>query len=1136
MVTCAAAFGQTGQITGRITTGDGAVMPGVSVVVTATGTGQQRVVKSNGAGYYTAPSLLPGAYFLTITSHGFRKIVRSGIQLQVEQTLQINFTLQPGSVNQTVVVSGQAPLLETETSSTGQVIGGRDVLKLPLLGRDAYALGELVPGVRGSIGMNNLPTDVISTSSISINGAQSSANDFLLDGAPNSAPSFNQPVIYPIADSVQEFKVLTNNFSAQYGRSAGGIYDVVTKSGTNSLHFTAYEFYRNAKLTANNWFAKAAGEAGPPLTFNQFGGVAGGPVILPKLYNGRNKTFFFVGAEFVRFDQGSTYTGTVPTAAELAGDFSGDRNSQGQPINIYNPFTTMGSSRQPFAGNLIPSNRLNPVALKMATYFPKPNTGGLAGSNVNNYVLAGEVQTHENAVTARIDHVFNPKTSMFLRYSYNNTPEDRPNPYGAGDAGGSAYGPQVFDRYNAILGADHAFSSSLLGSIRGSFARLTNQRDPVSLGFDVGSLGFPAQFAAQDSPDTFPAVIITGYGGSNSVANASPGYALGAAGQIAGYLNTFAIEATLTKTLGEHELVIGADLRLLQANILQAQDSSTNFSFTAAFTQGPNPSQSSATSGDALASFLLGTPSTGAVAPSPALAIETKYYAGFLEDNWRAADSLTLNLGIRYAFETPFTERFNRFSSFDPNANVPLTGLPGLHGALSFVGVDGNSRHDYDSEVDHVSPRLGFAWHPSRTTVVNGGGGIFYDTVWGANGEQPSNYGISGFTPTTAMVTSLDGVTPFDTLSNPYPSGLVPVTGSSLGSATLLGQSISAVQRNSLKTPYAIQWNLGIQQQLAVNWLLDIRYVGTHGVHEEAGLTLNQLPDADLARGSGLNTLVTNPFYGQIATGQLAQKTVSQAQLLRPYPQFTQVALADSSWAGSRYNALEVTLQKRLSHGFNFLGAYTWSKMIDQSSGPFSGESLGGGAIQDYNNLGAEVSVSQLDQTNRLVAGAVYQLPIVRSESGFAGHLLGGWTLSTITSFISGDPLGISSATNGTDSQGGGQRPDWNGQDPSLSHHTVAHWFNTADFSNPLAFHFGNTPRTFGNARGDWIRNIDLSLQKDTRLVRAATLQIRADAFNMDNTPTFAPPNTSYGSAQFGVVSAQQNTPRSIQLGVKVMY
>ncbi len=1134
------ALAQTGQISGRIFSQDGGTLSGVTVTITETSTGAKRVVRSNQDGYYTAPSLLPSTYSVTVRAPGFKTVNRAGLILQVEQSLQVNFTLQVGAVTESVTVTAASPMLQTETSSMGDVVTGQEVVDLPLLGRDAYALGELVPGVRGAIGMNNLPVDVISQSSISINGAEATSNDFLLDGAPNSAPAFNQPVIYPIADSVEEFRVQINNYSAEYGRSGGGIYDVVTKAGTNNIHFTAYEFYRDAKLTANNWFSKAAGQPGPPQTFNQFGGVIGGPVVIPKIYNGHNKTFFFAGTEFVRYTEGVGFTGTVPDPSELTGNFSQDVNAKGEPITIYNPFTTAASgtgyTRQAFPGNVIPEADLNPIAVKMASYFPKPNISKLAGSKVDNYVFTGPNLIHENEFTARVDHNFSDKGNMFARYSFNNTPDIRPNPYGSANPGGAgALGPQVFNRYNAVVEGNYAFSPTLLASVRTSFDRLTNTRGPASLGFDIGTLGFPAQLAGEIGPPAaFPTIDITGYGVTSSVANETQGGALGATGLIAGYMNTFGVMGDLTKTLGKHELKTGTDLRLIQANILQTGDASNDFAFTPAFTQGPNPTTASPTAGDALASFLLGTPQTASVTPAPALALETKYSAVYVQDDWKILNTLTLNLGFRYEYETPFTERFNRLSDFDPTAAVPLTGMQGLHGALTFVGVDGQPRYDTIAYADHFEPRFGFAWHIFTNTVVHGGGGLFWDALWGCCGEQGANYGISGFTSATPMVTTLNEVTPLNTLSNPYPTGLNIASGSSLGAATLLGQSINSPERN-LKTPYTEQWNLGIQHQIAPNLSLDLTYVGTHSLYNPDTETLDQLPDSALAQGNALNSLVPNPFYGQIATGQLSEPTVSQAQLLRPYPQFVEIT-SETNWPQSHYNALEVMLEKRYGGGLSLQVAYTWSKMMDQDSGNFSGETLGGGAVQNWNNLKAEMSTSLLDQTNRLVGDVIFALPFYRSQSGLVGHLLGGWLISSLPSFISGDPLGISSATNTTDSQGGGQRPNWNGQDAALSHHTVAKWFNTSDFSTPAPFTFGNTPRTFGNVRSDWIRNIDISLQKNSRLPGHLSLQLRIDAFNMDNTPTFAPPDTSFGDPTFGVVSAQQNLPRSIQLGVKLLY
>ncbi len=1140
-VLCLPGFSQTGQITGRVTDPTGAVVPGVAVTVTETATGVARTSETNADGYYTVPSLPPGPYTVSLAHAGFKPVTRTGLQLEVDQALRLDIALEVGSVNEQIVVSAQAPMLETETHSSGAVVQDREVTGLPLLGRDAYALGELVPGVRTSRGMNDVPVDIISTASVSINGAQGNANEFLLDGAPNSAAAQNQPIIYPNADSVQEFRVETSNYSAEYGRAAGGIFNVVTKAGTNALHFTLFEFLRNDKLNSNNFFANLAKQAPPPLKFNQFGGVLGGPVVLPKLYNGRNKTFFFVSTELVRYIQGVTYTATVPNPAELSGDFSHDINSNGQPVTIYNPFSTRLNSagtyiRDPFPGNVIPASLLSPIAQKLASFLPAPNTVGSGPTMQNNYVRTDSNNIQKNTFSVRLDHNFTDNTRFFVRYSYDDSPYIRASPYGFSDPGSPGFGAQDFTRYNAVAEADHIFSPALIGTLRLSFSRLANLRGPISQGFDISQLGFPAGLsAAIGAPAAFPVVTITGYGVSSSVPNSSWTSALGETGLIALGANNYALQANLSKSLGAQQLKFGGEYRVVQYNTLQTGDASDNFGFTSAFTQGPNAAQSSAQAGDALASFLLGLPASGSVTPSPALALETKYYAGFLQDDWKVNANLTLNLGVRYEYETPRTDRFNQLTNFNYSAVPPLT-APGLnlHGALSFPGVNGVSRYQSNPDTNNWSPRLGFAWHAISKTVVRGGAGIFYGTNWGV-GSAPGTFGVSGFNTVTNIVSSTDGVTPSFSLANPYPTGLNAATGSSLGSATLLGQPVTFYDRNNV-TPYTVQWNFDVQRELPRSWLLDVGYVGTHGVKLAANQELNELPDADLALGNALRTLVPNPFYGQITGGALAAKTVPEALLLVPYPQFTGVTSDLTNWAGSRYNALQVKLEKRFAKGFSMLASYTWSKMMDQSTGPFSGETLGGGAIQDWNNLKAEWSPSQLDQTHRLVANVIYELPFMRSQKGVFGHILGGWELGILGTFYSGSPLGITSAVNGTYSQGGGQRPNWNGQNPGIGDPTVAMWFNTSVFSTPPAYAFGNAPRTFDGARSDWTRNVDLSLHKNIRVGERMTLQVRADAFNISNTPVFSPPNTSFGSSAFGTVSSQANQPRVLQVALKLIF
>ena len=1077
---------------------------------------------------------------MNVGNAGFKPTEKTGLHLQVDQDLRLDFELQIGTVNERVVVEAQAPLLDTESHSVGQTVQGRQIINLPMLGRNAYSLGTLVPGVRISRGMNDLPVDQISTSSVSINGAPGNANEFLLDGAPNTAAAQNQPIVYPNADSVQEFRVETNNFSAEYGRAAGGVFNVVTKSGTNELHGIAYEFLRNDKLNSNDFFANRAGLLVPPFKFNQFGGVLGGPVVIPKLYNGHDKTFFFVSAELVRFIQGVTYTATVPDPAMLTGNFSQLRNAGGQPVAIYDPATTVPAgngrfSRTPFAGNVIPANRIDPVSAQILKFWPAPNTAGAPFTGANNYVRTDSNNIQKNTFSARVDHNFTSNSRMFVRYSYDDTPWTRASPYGFDNAGSPGFGPQDFTRSNSVAEGDHVFSPTLIGTLRASFSRLANSRGPISSGFDISRLGLPSALAAQiGAPAAFPAIDITGYNVNSSISNNARTGTLGETGLINFGMNNYALQGSVTKTLNQHSLKAGGEFRIVQFNSLQTGDASNDFSFTSAFTQGPNPAQSSNTAGNALATFLLGIPG-GSVTPSPALAMETKYFAGYLQDDWKVSNKFTINFGIRYELETPRTERYNRLTNFDYGAVPPLS-TPGLDlsGTLSFVNANGLSRYDSNVDANNIAPRFGFAWHATPKTVIRAGGGMFYGTNWGFGG-QPSNFGISGFDSATTLVNSQNGVVPTVSFNNPYPTGLNQASGSSLGGATLLGQDITYFDRGNV-APYTVQWNFDVQRELPAALLLDVAYVGTRGLKFSLNRQTNQLPDADLALGDGLRTLVANPFSGQIQTGQLANPTVARAQLLRPYPQFTTITSTAAGWAASSYHALQVKIEKRYARDLTLLASYTFSKMMDMGAGTFGGETLGAGGIQNWNNLGAEFSPSTLDQTHRLVVNVVYSLPFFRKQTGFSGHLLGGWQLGVIGSFYSGSPLGISSAVNGTFAQGGGQRPNWSGMNPGKDKPTISEWFDPTVFSTPAAYSFGNAPRTFNSVRSDATRNIDLSLHKNTNLSERIAVQFRAEAFNLTNTPVFAPPNASYGSPTFGVVSSQANQPRVVQLALKLLF
>jgi len=1135
-----ACFAQDASLTGRITDPSGAVVPQATVTARSLDTGVSTTTESTGDGYYTLPALRPGRYEITITKSGFVPVKQTGLALTVQQIARLDVSLQVGALAETIQVQAQAPLLDSETSTVGMVIGNRQVTELPLLGRNTYALAMRVPGVRPSAGVNNLVIDQISTVAYSINGQRANSNEFLLDGAPNSAASQNQPVINANPDMVQEFKVETNNFAAEYGRAAGGVFNVVTRSGANDFHFSLYEFLRNDKLNANDFFANRSGTARAPFRFNQLGGTAGGPVVIPKLYNGRNRTFFFANTEIVRFIQGITFTAVLPDPRHLAGDFSQARLADGRLPTIYDPATvapnpTGGFLRSPFPGNVIPGGRLDPIARSFSRLFPGPTIPNTPLGAIN-YTRTDGNRVPKDSYSFRGDHNFTEANRIFVRYSYDDTPFIRAPAYGQEFRNiAPTAGPQVFTRWNAVLEDTHTFSPTLLGTFRYSASRLINFRRPYSDNFDITSLGLPAYLReGMVDPLSLPAITITGYSVTGSIPNIVVGGVIGATDLINFGHTLQTAQGNFTKSLTRHTFKLGGELRVIQFNNHQTGDQATNFSFSPQWTQGPNPNQSSAVAGLGLASFLLGV-AGGGVNPAPALALTTKYHGLYLQDAWKATPKLTVNWGLRWDYETPRRDRFNQLTNFDYTAASPLqvTGLD-LRGGLTFVGISGQSRHNAAPDVNNFAPRLGIAYRLTPKTVIRSGGGLFYGHTGGVGGSA-GPFGVSGFQAATSIVTSLDGITPIFRWSDPYPNGFNRPTGSSQGLSTLLGQSIQFYDRGNV-TPYSAQWNFNIQREVSGGLLMEIGYAGSRGLHFPENRLWNQLPPQLLSLGDALRQQAPNPFFGQIGVGALAQRTVARAQLLRPFPHFDGVGSQSAGWASSTYHALEARLEKRYGRGLSFLVAYTWSKLMDYGTGPFAGETLGGSTFQSHHNLAREWSSSTIDQTHRFLGSAVYELPFLRNHTSAMAKLVGGWQIGGIWTSFSGGPLGVNSAVNNTFSQGGGQRPNWSGRNACLSNPTPARWLDAAALSSAAPYAFGTAPRTFNGCRSDGTLQVDWILSKNTRFRERWNLQFRAEAFNISNSARFAPPNASFGNPQFGVVNAQGNLPRIVQLGLKLIY
>jgi len=1135
------AYCQVASLTGRITDQTGAIVPGAEVTARSLSTSVASATLSTSEGYYTIPALQPGRYEVTVSKTGFVPVRQTGLELAVQQVARLDVSLKVGAVSESIEVQAQTPLLESESSTVGQVISNKQVTELPLLGRNTYALAMLVPGVRNSAGVNNVVIDQISTVSYAINGQRATANEFLLDGAPNSAASSNQPVINANPDMVQEFKVETNTFAAEYGRAAGGVFNVVTRSGTNELHFSLYEFLRNDKLNANDFFANRSGVKRAPFRFNQFGGTVGGPVAIPGLYNGRNRTFFFANTEIVRFIQGITFTSNLPEPAHLTGDFSQARLADGRGITLYDPETTAASPaggflRTPFAGNRIPGARIDPVARNVSRLFPAPTVLN-APLGVINYTRTDGNRVPKDSYSFRGDHNIASSNRIFARYSYDDTPYIRAPAYGQ-DLKNIAptAGPQVFTRWNSVLEDSHTFSPTLIGVFRYSASRLINRRRPYSDNFNIESLGLPAYMrSGMVDPISLPAIRITGYSVTGSVPNIIVGGLIGATDLITFGHTLQTAQGNFTKNITGHTIKFGGEFRSVQFNTQQTGDAAANFDFSPQWTQGPNPNVSSAVAGSGLASMLLGIP-TGGVNPAPALAMTQKYYALFLQDSWKVTPKLTVNWGVRYDYDSPRTDRFNMLTNFDYNAPAAIT-APGLNltGGLTFVGVNGQSRFNANPDRNNIAPRLGVAYRVASKTMLRAGGGLFYSGSSGIGGAANA-FGVSGFQTATSIVTSIDGVRPVVRWSDPYPGGLFNVpTGSRLGTATLLGQGIQFFDRGNVM-PYSAQWNFNVQQELAGSVVLEAAYAGSRGNFFPESRQWNQLAPEHLALGDALRAQVANPFAGRIQVGALSRPTVARAQLLRPYPHYEGVASQNASWASSSFHAFEAKVEKRYASGLSILGAYTFSKMLDVGIGGFAGETLGATGFQNNFDLASEWASSLLDQTHRFITNAVYELPFYRTSNGAAGKLLGGWQAGFIWSAFSGGPLGITSAVNNTFSQGGGQRPNWSGETACLSDPTPQRWMDAAVFSNPAPYRFGNAPRTFNGCRSDGTAQVDVTLTKNTRFLERWNLQFRAEVFNISNSARFAPPNQNFGNPQFGVVAAQGNLPRIVQFGLKLVY
>jgi hypothetical protein len=1111
----------TGTITGTIKDTSGATIPRATVTITNQQTDIQVSVATDLEGRYTSLPLPPGEYRVEAGLQGFRRAARTDVPLQINATLVIDFSLEVGDLTDQIEVRADAALLETTTGTVGKLVDNRRILELPLNTRNVYSLIFLTPGVAGSIGNN------YNSMSYTVNGARPTMMDTVIDGVTASFPTVNGFTgisVFPSVDAIQEFKVLGANYPAEYGRSLGSVLNVVYKSGTNQFHGSAYEFLRDSAFDSNNYFAKLAGQPLGDFQRSQFGGVAGGPIR-------RGKTFFMASFEGLREQRQSQTTTTVPTAAQRQGDFSQTFAQNGQQIRIFDPFSTRanpagGFIRDQFAGNVIPASRMDPVALNVLKFFPLPNQPGNPVTGAQNYFATGTAELNVDNLDGRVDHQISERQKGFMRYSYRKTFSAPAVFFPADIAVAEGRVNEQNLAHNAVFDYNRTVSNTTVMSARFGFARTLFIFDNQGLGFKPSSLGLPASIDANVDREMFPRFGVGGMvtlGGNDHRYNAFMSYTAAAG---------------LTKVRGGHSFKTGFEGRMLRVNVWEARSAGT-FNFRTNETQGPVPTTASSTAGFGFASFLLGfgQPNDVLIQNWKNVAANSFYWAGYAQDDWRVNSRLTLNLGVRYDIDVPRTERYNRMNYFDPVARSPLAdrvpAFPDLKGGVVFVGVDGRNRYQYHWDKNNIAPRLGGSFQLDPKTVIRGG----YSHIFGpSNQGAQGTVGPFGFRTENLWVTSIDGITPLNLLRNPYPNGFVPSPGASQGLLTQAGANLQAPLQDTW-SPWTIQYNVNVQRELPWAMFVEVAYVGTRGYDlsmvGEGGLSLNQLDPQYMSLGTQLNQQVPNPFFGIVNNGVLTQPTVARGQLLRPYPQFTDVIPLYASGAKSRYHALQMTGRKRFSHGLMFEGSYTYAQSREI-----------GMSHQDSYNIDASWALASYDIKHRFVISYLYELPFGRNRRFASGAstllnaFIGGWQFNGITTLQSGTPLSIT-ANNTAGLFGARTQPNNNGNDPRLDgpvEDRLSRYFDTSVYSQPAAFTFGNEPVFSPVLRTPPLRNFDLSIFKTFDVRSGIRAQVRIEALNAFNTVQFSGPNTSVTSTSFGLITGQANGPRQLQFGFKLLW
>ncbi len=1084
--TTVAAQVAAGEITGIVKDHDNVPVSGAAVTVTEVQTERQRVVTTTRDGVYAAPSLAPGLYRVDVELAGFKPTRREGIRLTTGEKARVDFDLLVGEVHELVMVSADAPMLRAESASLGSVVEHEQVVQLPLNGRTFILLAGLAPGV--ALPPNSqLPR---------INGGRPRTNEYLYDGISVLQPEPGQVAYFPVIDAIQEFKVETNSPPAEFGRFNGGVVNLTTRSGTNAFHGSAFEFFRNEALNARNFF-QSTNPVKPHYRRNQFGGTFGGPLV-------QDRTFFFVDYQGQRQSIGRTVISTVPTMLQRNGVFT--ESIAGKVPPIYDP-ATGGSSRTQFPQNTIPIERMDSVALALLQRYPLPVSAGTA----NNYRRTANEVNNQNQWDARVDQKFGPgRDQVFGRISNfrDNFEPVTPLPDGSGVTTGTL-GPQHTTAWSFASNYQHTFSANLLNELRIGDTRRTVGRTaaelPTSAGFALNIPGIPstARF-----PNTLPTFLVSGHQQLGSPPNTASNFKT----------SVSELADSLTWVKGRHTLKMGLDWRWERLDVIQPPSPTGSFTFNAIGSDLPGVTGT----GTPLASFLLGQVQLFSVDLQQDQIQERAHFQEyFIQDDWKVTDRLTVNPGVRYTLNFPSTEINGQTAIF--NRQTRQLDYPGTSPVRPL-------------KKNNFGPRLGAVYRLTDKTILSAAYGLVWIEMAGIT--TPFTTPTFPFLQTVSQ-RALDTIAPAFMLENgPSVAAIAPTATAGLG------QGVFSVD-GTLGSGYAQQWNAAVQRELTTNTALEIAYVGSIITHVGIPDTnLNQLTVDQLSQGPALLRRVANPFFGTIPrSSSLGDPTITVAQLLKPYPEYTTVSLYRNNVGTTRYQGFEVSLRQRLVRGLTYSIAYTRSKLVDDASSVFDASILTGPIanypVADSFNRRLERDHSTGDIPNVFASSLVWDLPAgvgrARQLHGVLGAIANDWTVTSIVTLQSGIPIAVTQTTNFNAFAGFGvQRPNLVG-DPTLpaDQRTPGKWFDTAAFAVAPQFTIGSASRN--PVRGPSYRNVDLALMRRVPIGSGQVIEFRAEAFNLLNTPPLGAPAAVLGAANFGTITTAGD-PRVVQLALKFIF